>query len=120
MCCLVLIAPFSVVESVAPIPSWYLPPCVCIPVSVACHENAVSSPSSAPAVLARALLGTPPLIGSFCQITMGAGDCLIGYLPLAHIFEMICEINCLAGGPTLISDPLMICRQGTHGLASYS
>jgi len=32
------------------------------------------------------------------QITMGAGDCLIGYLPLAHIFEMICEINCLAGG----------------------
>jgi len=32
------------------------------------------------------------------QITMSPGDCLIGYLPLAHIFEMICEINCLGGG----------------------
>merc|ERR1719163_272615 len=32
------------------------------------------------------------------QITMHPGDCLIGYLPLAHIFEMICEINCLLAG----------------------
>jgi long-chain acyl-CoA synthetase len=32
------------------------------------------------------------------QITMSPGDTLIGYLPLAHIFEMICEINCLLGG----------------------
>jgi long-chain acyl-CoA synthetase len=32
------------------------------------------------------------------QITMTPGDCLIGYLPLAHIFEMICEINSLLSG----------------------
>jgi len=36
--------------------------------------------------------------GAQKQITMGPEHTIIGYLPLAHIFEMICEINALAGG----------------------
>jgi long-chain acyl-CoA synthetase len=32
------------------------------------------------------------------QISMAPEDTLIGYLPLAHIFEMICEINALLSG----------------------
>ena len=38
----------------------------------------------------------------YSQITMAPTDSIIGYLPLAHIFEMICEINALGGGSTFL------------------
>lgn len=65
------------------------------------------------------------LSGQFPRIPVRPDDVYIGYLPLAHVLELTCEVGCLANGirigyssPLTLFDNASKIKKGTLGDAS--